>query len=427
MSSTNEARSPSIFAEGPEIELEAFGHVAELRALIDSNEGASVEVAQVVVPVAMAVAVGIVERGLRKGSAAAAADFDLVVGVAGSPTQLVLTAVFLQPAALPLLPPEALGQVVVSPGVAWASPIAFGDRWGGHPLVGVSPDFLTSGGRRPLAEGRSFARDGEAVVGADVPLAPGAVLTPQHGLHGDDDDRDHEADAHAGEGYRVVGRLPRLGTVWDRAILVPVETVWATHGFGTGHPKGVDRVGPPWEEPLAGVPAIVVKPRGVADAYILRSRFRSGGTTAVFPAEVLVELFGLLGGVRDLLTVVALAMQALVLAAVLMAILAALAARRRQTAVLRALGAPRRFVFAVVWIEVAGLLLVAGGLGFLLGWAAAVGLASMGAGSAGFAVQAVPDWREGALVAAVVGVGSVVALLPALWMTREDVAAGLRG
>jgi transcriptional regulator with GAF, ATPase, and Fis domain len=53
----NVISSASIFAEGPEIELEAFGHVAELRALIDSNEGASVEVAQVVVPVAMAVAV----------------------------------------------------------------------------------------------------------------------------------------------------------------------------------------------------------------------------------------------------------------------------------------------------------------------------------------------------------------------------------
>jgi DNA-binding NtrC family response regulator len=54
----NVISSASIFAEGPEIELEAFGHVAELRALIDSNEGASVEVAQVVMPVvAMAAAV----------------------------------------------------------------------------------------------------------------------------------------------------------------------------------------------------------------------------------------------------------------------------------------------------------------------------------------------------------------------------------
>jgi len=40
---------------------------------------------------------------------------------------------------------------------------------------------------------------------------------------------------HDGVRYTVVGRLPRLGTPWDHAILVPIESVWETHGLGNGH------------------------------------------------------------------------------------------------------------------------------------------------------------------------------------------------
>jgi putative ABC transport system permease protein len=57
--------------------------------------------AVIALALALGVAVSALERGLRGGSAAAAEPFDLVVGAPGSETQLVLTAVYLQPAPLP--------------------------------------------------------------------------------------------------------------------------------------------------------------------------------------------------------------------------------------------------------------------------------------------------------------------------------------
>lgn len=45
----------------------------------------------------------------------------------------------------------------------------------------------------------------------------------------------------------VVGRLQPRHNVWDSAILVPVEDVWAMHGMPTGHRAGdARRIGPPW-------------------------------------------------------------------------------------------------------------------------------------------------------------------------------------
>src|SRR5262249_3486861 len=140
---------------------------------------------------------------------------------------------------------------------------------------------------------------------------------------------------------------------WDRVIVAPVEALWTVHARGTGHSAGSVRIGPPWDaHEVSGVSAIVVKPRSVADAYRLRGRYRSDASMAVFPAEVLVAIYAILGDARDLLAVISLATQVLVLAAILLAVLASLSQRRRQLAVLRALGAPRAYLFLAVWIHV---------------------------------------------------------------------------
>src|SRR5262249_61226422 len=62
--------------------------------------------------------------------------------------------------------------------------------------------------------------------------------------------------------------------------------------------------------------------------YRLRGRYRGVDSLAVFPAEVLVELYGTLGDARDVLAIVALLTQGLVVAAVMLAVLAGQSQRR---------------------------------------------------------------------------------------------------
>jgi len=370
---------------------------------------------------AMGTGVGALERGMRRAAAQAADAFDLVVGAPGSATQLVLTSVYLQPDTVPLLDGAILARVVAEPEAVWASPIGFGDQWRGHPVIGVSPSFVTFGGRRALGIGRVFAVEEEAVIGAAVPLQLGEKISPQHGLI----EVPEGGHIHSEISYAVVGRLPPTGTPWDRAILVPIESVWELHGLGNGHPPGVERIGPPWEAASA-VPAVVVKPRSIAGAYQLRARYRTGGSTAVFPGEVLSGLFRTLGDVRAVLSAMAAATSILVVAAVFLAFSALIAARVREHAVLRAIGAPPRFILAALWIELGIVLATAVAAGIGLGWVLAAGAAAVLGKAAGLSVTASLGWPEAQLAAAILAGGLVAAVVPAFIGGRATPGASLK-
>jgi len=370
---------------------------------------------------AMGTGVGALERGMRRAAAQAADAFDLVIGAPGSATQLVLTSVYLQPDTVPLLDGAILARVAAEPEAVWVSPIGFGDQWRGYPVIGVSPAFVTFGGRRAPETGRVFAAEEEAVVGASVALPLGAKISPQHGLI----EVPEGGHVHTEIAYAVVGRLPATGTPWDRAILVPIESVWELHGMGNGHPHGVERIGPPWEA-ASPVPAVVVKPRSIAGAYQLRARYRAAGSTAVFPGEVLSGLFRTLGDVRALLSAMAAATSVLVVAAVFLAFSALIAARAREHAVLRAIGAPPRFILAALWMELGVVLATAVLAGAALGWAlASAGAAALGQ-AAGLRVTVSLGWPEALLTAMILAGGLVAAVVPALVGSRTAPGASLK-
>lgn len=197
-----------------------------------------------------------------------------------------------------------------------------------------------------------------------------------------------------------------------------------------GHPDfAVIPVGPPWDRAeLPGVPAVVVKPASFAAAYALRQRYRAAeDTMAVFPAEVLVQLYALLGDVRDLVATISVLTQTLVIGAVLLAVLASLVQRRRMIGVLRALGASRPFVFATIWLHVALTLTLGALAGVLVGWVGAF-LVSLGfQDRTGIALPVSLGPPEAILVGAIVLIGLLLAAIPAAMAYRGSVAAALRG
>jgi len=394
---------------------------AELRR---ASGSAIAAVTLIAIAVSLGVAVTSQERALRVGSARAADPFDLVVGARGSPAQLVLSSIYLQHGVLELVPGEIVDRVMGEPGVRWAAPIAFGDSYRGAPVVGTTAAYLTRGGARRVERGRVFTARDEAVIGADVALALDARFSPAHGEPTGGPERDEAT--HSGVHYCVVGVLPRTGTPWDRAILVPIEAVWRLHARPTGHARGVDTIGPPWEVGASGASAVIVKAVSVADAYRLRGRYRGVDSLAVFPAEVLVELYGTLGDARDLLAIIALLTQGLVVAAVMLAVLAGQAQRRRLFGVLRALGASRAYIFAAVWLHATCIIAAGGLLGLALGWQTAAIVSHIVRVRTGLTLLTAVSAPELRLVVWLVLAGSAAALVPAWRAHRQSVASLLR-
>jgi putative ABC transport system permease protein len=400
----------------------------------------------VALAVALGVAVTLQERALRLGSARAADKFDLVVGAAGSETQLVLSSVFLQASPLPLMEGAVLPRLSSDPRVAWAAPVGFGDSYQGSPIIGTTTT-LVANIAPGFIEGKTFAREGEAVVGSAVPLPLGAIVKPMHGS------AEEGGRTHAELAYTVSGRLKPTGTAWDRAILVPIQAVWHIHGMGGEHhddghaePAGDhdehEHDGHEHEDhaahadaPLAetwdaddapGVPAILAKPKTFADAYKLRQDYRAGATMAVFPAEVLTRLYATLGDVKLVLVAVAAGSQVLVAAALLLVTVMHISQRRKQIGALRAFGAPRRALFAIVWLELFGLLAIGIALGFAMGYAAAVFIGRMLAAQSGVVLPVMFERGDVVLATILIGVAGVLAAVPALLAYRQSPASALR-
>lgn len=291
--------------------------------------------------VSLGLALSMLERGVRQGAAQAGDDFDILLGAQGSPTQLLLSTVYLQAQALPLVPYATLSKVQAHTGTAWAAPLAFGDRWKNFPLVGTVPLLSTLNGKRPLAEGNNFAAPHEAVVGASVPLAVGETFAPVHGRVALPDG-DH---SHDEAPFTVVGRMPPTGSPWDRAILVPLESIWGVHGLHQGS-EGAD------------ISALVIKANSVADAYKFRALWQTSATQAVFTGEVLTNLFATLGDVRAMMQSMATVSQGIALGGVILATLFAVALRRDTLSLLRTLGAPRPYLLVSVWGMAGGVIMV---------------------------------------------------------------------
>lgn len=370
--------------------------------------------------IAAAVALGVAataqERALRQGSARASDAFDLIVAAPGSQTDVLLAAVFLRPTAMELLPGPVLARLLAEPRAAMVAPVAFGDSYRGAPVVGTTA-ALVERLSETLAEGRVFAAEDEAVVGATVDLELGAEFAPEHGMpgeHGEEDEDEEHGHEHHAQHLTVVGRMQPTGTPWDRAIVVPVEFAWEVHGLPNGHAEGDHAIGPPFDAArLPGVPAVVVSPDSVASAYGLRNTYRTAESTAFFPAEALYTLYDVLGDVRRLVSALTLATQTLVVAAIILGLLLLVDLQRRRLALLRVLGAPREAVFLTVWLLATGLVAIGAVAGLGLGYATSAAVSSVIAGETGIALPVAVGPGEVGLTAAIVAVGGVLALIPA--------------
>lgn len=420
--------------------------LADLRRLW---AGSLVVVLLVALATALGVSVILQERALRLGSARAADKFDLVIGAGGSETQLVLSSIFLQPSALPLMSGDVLARLAADPRVEWAAPVGFGDSFSGYPIVGTTRALTEtiSGG---FSEGQVFASEGEAVIGSNVDLAIGGEIKPMHGTI------ETGGHTHTELAYRVTGRLQPTGTAWDRAILVPIQAVWHIHGLEAGeehdhaaeadhhdeavHAEGVhddaDHHAEPdphagldesWTAETPGLPAILVKPKTIADAYKLRQDYRNGTTIAVFPGEVLTNLYATLGDAKQILVAVASGAQVLVAASLILVTVIHIGQRRRQIGALRAFGAPRGAIFGIVWLEFFILVAVGIGLGFTLGYGAALILSGFFSQSSGVNLPVGFAGEDGTLAMTLLAFAAVLAALPAVLAYRQSPAQALRG
>ena len=313
----------------------------------------------------------------RQSFTQALSGVDLIVGPRGSASELMLYSVFQVGRPSRNMAHEAYVALRALPQVRWAVPVQLGDTYRGFPVLGTTPElfevFQTQGARLQWAQGRPFA-DPQADAGAVVEAVLGAQVAARHGLsvgdrlvltHGRSDGL---APDHADQPFTVVGVLQATGAPIDRNVIISLQGFEALH-LGMGAP------GLPWLGG-AGAPPTVAERAALVPRELTAVWVGLHARTEVFSARRGIErlpqdsLMAVLPGVAldELWQVVKLAENALLAIGVLVAVsgmlsvaavlMVGLSARRKELAVLRALGATPLALLGLVWLEALGVCLM---------------------------------------------------------------------
>ncbi len=361
--------------------------------------------------------------------------FDIVVGAKGSPLQLVLSALYFMDTPtgnIALSDYEALKK---HEDVAAAFPICMGDTYRGFRIVGTIRELFdytwtsatTGEMRQPFrfAEGRPFDKRMEAVLGSAVARAEGLKVGDTFtGSHGFIELPEGLGDDHSKFPYTVVGILAPSGTPNDRALFCTMDSVWDVHA-----PHEKEAPGESHKEASSEVTAILI----ALQSPSLRFQFveyvnDTFNAMATIPIQQVANLYAnILGTAKSVLLAVGYLVVAISALSVLIGLYLSIFQRKRDLAVMRALGASAYEIVSSVLIE-AFLVTVLGIVaGWLLGngvcWVLGQYLERRYGLSVG--VFGLLTFDEVAAFATIALVGLVAGILPAWQAYRTDVARDL--
>jgi putative ABC transport system permease protein len=378
-----------------------------------------------------------IRSDVRENFSQSVSGTDLIIGARTGSVQLLLYSVFRIGGATNNIRWSSVEAIAKQRAVAWVVPISLGDSHHGFPVVATSLDYFDHfqyGDHQALAlaQGKRFAGVFDTVIGSEVAVKLGYKLGDKIVLsHGDGA---FAANEHADKPFTVVGVLAPTGTPVDRSVHISLEAMEAIHlDWIAGAPL------PGTAIPADQVSQYDLTPKNVTAALVgLKSRaavfgaqryvseFEGEPLMAVLPGVALDELWDVVGiGEKALL-----AMSALVsivsLAGLVAVIMAGLNERRRELAILRAVGAGPRQVLVLLALE--GGLVTVGGV--LIGLTASiVAIALLGGWSAshfGIALHLhAPDQEELVLLASLLAGGWLASLIPGYRAYRLSLADGL--
>ncbi len=346
-------------------------------------------------------------------------SWDAVLGARGSKLQLVLNAIFHLEASPGNVPFADYQAIATNRAVALAVPIAVGDNFRGYRIVGTLTSLFSEaepvpGRKFRVAMGGRVFEDGfrEALVGSfaarRLGLKVGDTFRPYHGLNFDPKAQ-HEDE------YVVTGVLEPSNTPADRVIWIPLAGLQNMSGHAAATASDVS--------------AVLVKLKSPIVGQQLEMMYNRQGDRFTFAwplGTTLAQLFDKMAWFDKVLELVAYLVALVAAGSVLASIYNSMSARRRDMAILRALGARRFTVFASIVLEATSVAV----LGMLGAWVLYLliltAVASVIQTQTGVVLQ-VWAWNPVLLTApaGLVLLGALAGVVPAIKAYRNPVAENL--
>ena len=392
------------------------------KSLLNRRLTAGLTVLSVAVSVALLIGVDRIRTETRAGFTNTITGADLIVGARGGPINLLLYSVFRIGDATSGLRWTSYQEIAARPEVAWTIPLSLGDSHRGYRVLGTTGAYFEHyryGRDRGLqfVAGTGFTDVHDAVLGADAAAtlgyAVGERIVVSHGI-GEVSFQHHDESP-----FTVAGILAQTGTPVDRTVHVTLAGVEAIHAAR----------GPAAASGSKAITACIV---GLKSRPLLLGlqRFVNEYTgeplMAIIPGVALQQLWQLIGVAEAALLGISVLVVLAGLIGMLTTLLTSLTERRREMAVLRALGAGPGLVSGLLVAEAVMLAAVASVLGVATVHLGMLAGRSVLLDQFGLALAAgIPGLFDIGVVAAVMLASAVIAILPAWRVYRFSLADGL--
>lgn len=410
-----------------------------VRLALKSLFSRAVTVSLTIFAIALSVALFLGVEKLRTGAKASFADTisgtDLIVGARSGGVQLLLYSVFRVGNATNNVTWQSYQDIASRPEVDWIVPLSLGDSHKGFRVLGTTPEFFDRykyrGGRSvTFTQGAAFDDLFDAVVGADVAAALGYDLQDSivvsHGVASFTD--------HYDKPFRISGILGKTGTPVDRTVFVSLEAIEAIHIDWQGGGRSQNTIS------ADEVRQMQLTPKAVTAAMVgTTSRLKIFGLQrwineypeepllAILPGVELSELWSLIGVAETALIAVSVMVVITALLGMAAMIFSGLNERRREMALLRAIGARPWTILLLLTTEAALMSLTAVTLGIgLLYTGLWLARARIDAAFGLYIEITPPSPREWLVLGGVIFAGIAVSLLPAIRAYFLSLADGMQ-
>lgn len=323
--------------------------------------------------VALLLSVERAKRAAQEGFTQTISKTDLIVGARSGPLQLILYTVFNMGNATHNISFETYQDLKKHPAISWTIPYSLGDGHRGFRVVGTTADFFDHyhfrGDQKPeLEKGQVFAGLWDVVIGAEVArklnYKIGDAVVIAHGVT-----KGEGIQKHDDKPFRIVGIMRSTGTPLDRAVYITLQGMEALHidwkdGAAPRNDQRVNAQDLKFEDiKIHSITAFFVGATSRIDTLRLQrtiNEYKEEPLLAIIPGVTLSELWNGLSYVEGVLKIISWMVVVVGFMAMLIALTTTLNERRREMAILRAVGANSTQIISLLIFE--SFVLIAAGI-----------------------------------------------------------------
>lgn len=341
-------------------------------------------IASIALSVALLLGVEKIRIGARDSFSNTISQTDLIVGARGGTIQLLLYSVFRVGTATNNISFKTYETLAKHPAVAWTIPLSLGDSHQGYRVVATNENFYEHyrymGDRRvEIQPGGSVPKDVlDVALGSEVAkvlkykLGDSIILS--HGIG-----EGAGIVKHGDKPFKVVAILNSTGTPVDRSVYITLEGMEAIHMDWTDGAPPVAGKGLTPDQlrsrkiEIGQITSFLLRTKSRIETLRLQreiNTYENEALTAIIPGVALSELWSNIGYAEAGLQAVSALVVVIGLFGMLIALYSSLNERRREMAILRAIGAHVRTIGGLLILEAIVLTLV----GALLGIGAMYGI-----------------------------------------------------